>query len=118
MKLTEANGRRCGVLTMYKLVFFTPCEVAQQVTKAVFDTGAGKIGDYDMCCFISEGTGQFRPLSGSNPHIGTQNELEFVKESRIEMVCADKFIKDAVEAMKKAHPYETPAYDVIKLEDL
>ena len=103
---------------MYKLVFFTPCEVAQQVANAVFDAGAGKIGDYDKCCFISEGMGQFRPLEGSDPHIGQQNQLEFVKESRIEMVCEDHLIKDAVAAMKKAHPYETPAYDVIKLEDI
>lgn len=102
---------------MYKLVFFTPCDVAQQVAKAAFDAGAGKIGNYDMCCFISEGTGQFRPLEGSHPHIGNQNELEFVKESKVEMVCEDQFIKQAVEAMVKAHPYETPAYDVIKLED-
>jgi len=103
---------------MYKLVFFTPCDVAQQVAKAAFDAGAGKIGNYDMCCFITEGTGQFRPLDGSNPHIGNQNVLEFVKESKVEMVCEDQFIKAAVEAMNKAHPYETPAYDVIKCEDI
>lgn len=103
---------------MYKLVFFTPCDVAQGVAKAAFDAGAGKIDNYDMCCFITEGTGQFRPLEGSNPHIGNQNELEFVKESKVEMVCEDKFIKAAVEAMIEAHPYETPAYDVIKCEDI
>ncbi|MCO4793458.1 MAG: NGG1p interacting factor NIF3 [Bacteriovoracaceae bacterium] len=102
---------------MYKLVIFTPCDNAQGVADAMFEAGAGKVGSYDKCCFISKGIGQFRPLEGSNPHIGKQNELEFVEEARIEMVCNETSIKDVVKAMKESHPYETPAYDVIKLED-
>ena len=103
---------------MYKLVFFTPSEAAQEVAKAAFDAGAGKIGHYDMCCFIAEGIGQFRPLEGSHPKIGEKNKLEFVKEAKIEMVCEDHLITQAVDAMVNAHPYETPAYHVIKLADL
>jgi hypothetical protein len=103
---------------MYKLVFFTPYEAAQEVAKAAFDAGAGKIGNYDKCCFIAEGIGQFRPLEGSHPKIGEENKLEFVKEAKIEMVCEDHLITQAVDAMLKAHPYETPAYHVIKLADL
>lgn len=102
---------------MYKLVFFVPVSHAELVKKAVFSSGAGKIGAYDSCSFETEGFGQFRPLSGSHPFLGKENEIEKVRELRVEMVVESQRIKEAVEAMKKAHPYEMPAYDVIKLED-
>ena len=102
---------------MYKLCVFVPEDAAEQVKQAMFEAGAGKIGDYDSCCWQTLGQGQFRPLEGSSPFIGEQNRIETVAEYRIEMVCADELIKDAVAAMKNSHPYEEPAYDVWKLED-
>ncbi len=102
---------------MYKICVFVPESAVEQVKQSMFAAGAGKIGDYDSCCWQTLGQGQFRPLEGSSPFIGEQNRIETVAEYRIEMVCADELIKDAVAAMKNSHPYEEPAYDVWKLED-
>ena len=101
---------------MYKLAFFVPEAHLQAVKEAVFATGAGRIGDYEYCCWEVEGTGQFRPLNGANPFIGRHGELESVREFRVELVCDDSLIRAAVAALKLAHPYEEPAYDVWKLE--
>lgn len=102
---------------MYKLVFFVPESHLKTVKEAVFATGAGRIGDYEHCCWQVLGAGQFRPLKGADPHIGNIGNLEYVAEFRVELVCNDDLIKDAVTAMKHAHPYEEPAYDVWRLED-
>lgn len=101
---------------MYKLVFFVPADHKEAVKQAVFATGAGKIGDYDQCCWEVLGQGQFQPLATANPFIGEPGKLETVAEYRVELVCSDELIRPAVQAMKSAHPYEEPAYDVIKLE--
>jgi hypothetical protein len=101
---------------MYKLAFFVPLEDAEAVKEAVFVTGAGRIGDYEACCFETRGTGQFRPLVGASPHIGQVGDLEKVEEVKVELVCEDHLIRDAVEALRTAHPYEEPAFDVWKLE--
>ena len=103
---------------MFKICVFVPEDAAEQVKQAMFEAGAGKIGDYDSCCWQTPGQGQFRPLEGSSPFIGEQDRIETVAELRIEMVCADEYIGDAVAALKNSHPYEEPAYDVWKLEDL
>ena len=84
----------------------------------MFAAGAGRIGDYDQCCWQVLGQGQFRPLPGSNPHLGETGVLETVQEYRVELVCADDQVEQVLAVMKKAHPYETPAYDVVRLEDL
>ena len=101
---------------MYKLAFFVPDENLEVVKTALFDAGAGRIGDYDCCAWQVLGEGQFRPLAGSNPYIGSQGEIETVPEWKVEMVCEDALIKDVVDTLKQAHPYEEPAYDVWKLE--
>lgn len=109
---------------MFKLVFYVPESYAEKVKVAVFSTGAGKIGDYDQCCWQVLGQGQFRPLAVSQPFIGEapvagkQALVETVKEYRIEMVCCDELIKAAISALKEAHPYEEPAYDVWRLAEL
>ncbi len=102
---------------MYKLVFFVPESHAEAVKQAVFATGAGRIGDYDRCCFETRGQGQFRPLAGANPFIGQSGELERVDELRIELVCEDHLIRSAVAALRAAHPYEEPAFDVWPLSE-
>ena len=103
---------------MYKISVFIPPGHLQQVKSALFDAGAGRIGDYDCCCWQCLGTGQFRPLDGATPFIGKAGEVETVEEYKVEMVCADSKIKSAIAAMKQAHPYEEPAYDVYRLEEL
>ena len=103
---------------MYKLVFFVPESHLESVKSAVFAAGAGAIGNYDQCCWQVLGQGQFRPLAGSNPYIGQSNALEMVPEYRVETVCAEECIAQAVAALRKSHPYEEPAIDVWKLSEL
>jgi hypothetical protein len=103
---------------MFKLVFFVPASHVESVKSAVFAAGAGRIGDYEHCAWQVLGEGQFRPLQGSNPFIGSQDVLETVSEYRVELVCADACIADAVAALKAAHPYEEPAFDVTRLVDV
>ena len=100
---------------MYKICVYVPEKHVENVKQALFDAGAGRIGNYDSCCWQTEGTGQFRPLEGSNPAIGSFNKIEQVGEIKIELVCEDDLVKEAVQAMRKSHPYEEPAYDVWKL---
>ena len=102
---------------MYKLVFFVPQSHVEDVKAAVFAAGGGKMGDYQECCWQVAGSGQFRPSAAANPFIGNAGELEQVDEYRVEMVCADDQIRAAVAALKAAHPYEEPAYDVWRLAD-
>ncbi|RTE67011.1 NGG1p interacting factor NIF3 [Amphritea opalescens] len=102
---------------MYKLAFFVPDEALEAVKQAVFMAGAGRIGEYECCCWQVKGVGQFRPLPGSHPHVGRVNTLEQLPEWRVEMVCEDSLIAAAVDALKQAHPYEEVAYDVWQLAD-
>ena len=99
----------------YKLVVFVPAESLAEVSNAVFAAGAGAIGNYSDCGFGAEGTGTFMPLEDSNPAIGKKNKIEKVHEIRFETIVPAKKLDTVVEAMKKAHPYETPAFDIIKL---
>lgn len=100
---------------MYKLCFYVPESHLEAVKQAMFVAGAGRIGDYDSCCWQVEGTGQFRPLSGSEPFLGQQGVVERVAEYRVEMVCEDNCIDAVVAALREAHPYEEPAWDVVLL---
>jgi hypothetical protein len=101
---------------MYKLGFYVPATHLELVKQAVFATGAGRIGNYDSCCWQCAGQGQFRPLDGSKPYLGQAGTVESVAEFRVELVCTDDHVKAAVAALKLAHPYEEPAYDVVRLE--
>lgn len=101
---------------MYKISFFVPEEYADRVKQALFDAGAGRLGDYDCCAWQTQGTGQFRPLPGSRPFIGQQGLLEKVAELKVELICADEHIKAAVAALRQAHPYQEPALEVWKMD--
>lgn len=103
---------------MYKLTVFIPDSALDQVKSALFAAGAGTIGNYQECCWQVQGTGQFIPLAGSTPHIGTHDQREQVSEWRVEMVVAKAAITEVIHALKQAHPYETPAYDVMAVLDI
>lgn len=103
---------------MYKLAFFVPIEDKERVKQALFNLGVGKYENYDCCCWEVEGTGQFRPINKANPHIGTLNQIEYVKEFKVEMICDKTIINEAIKTLKKTHPYEEVAYEVIKLESI
>ena len=103
---------------MYKICVFIPVTHLEQVKQALFDSGAGQIGNYDCCSWQTPGTGQFRPNDSSTPYIGRSGTIETVDEYKVEMVCSNEKIKAAVGAMKQAHPYEEPAYDIWPLTEL
>jgi hypothetical protein len=102
---------------VYKLAFFVPESHVEPVKSAVFAAGAGRIGAYDQCSWQVLGQGQFRPLNGSQPFIGQNGVVEHVQEWKVELVVADELIQQVVVALKQSHPYETPAYEVWRLED-
>jgi len=102
---------------MYKLIYFVPTEYKESTKEELFKIGVGKFNNYDCCSFETLGQGQFRPIGEANPFIGDINQVEKVQEYRIEMICNDDLIKEAVRTLKFIHPYEEVAYDVIKLED-
>ena len=101
---------------MFKLCFFVPDSHLESVKSALFEAGAGRIGLYDQCCWQVLGHGQFRPLPGSEPHLGSTGALECLEEWKVELVVEAHHIQAVVAALKAAHPYETPAYEVYRLE--
>ncbi len=100
---------------LYKLVVYIPVESVNMVSKAIFDVGAGHIGNYSRCSFMAEGTGTFYPLQGANPSIGKRGKLEKVSEMRFETIVPATRLQTCIDAMLDAHPYETPAYDCFRL---
>jgi len=102
---------------MYKICVYVPENSVETVKQALFDAGAGRIGNYDSCCWQTDGIGQFRPLENSNPAIGSLDKVELVREVKIELVCEDELVKGAVQAMRVCHPYEEPAFDVWPLAE-
>lgn len=103
---------------MYKLCFYVPASHLEQVKDALFDSGAGKFKCYDRCCWQTLGEGQFRPLPGSRPFIGVANKLQKTAEFKVEMICEQAKLKDALESLLKAHPYQQPAYEIYKILSL
>mgnify|MGYP001163787149 CR=1 FL=1 len=104
-------------MSFIKLEFYVPDTHLEEVKDAVFKAGAGRIGNYDCCCWETCGNGQFRPLDGSQPFIGESGKVESVREYKVEMVCAPGLIEQVIEALKDAHPYETPAYQYWEVRD-
>ena len=95
---------------MYILVCYIPETHLEQVKQALFSAGAGKMGKYEQCCWQTLGEGQFKPIEGSNPFLGSVEELAQVAEWRLELVVNEEDAASVVEALKYAHPYEVPAY--------
>jgi hypothetical protein len=98
-----------------KLVVFVPPEALEAVRDAVFAAGAGRIGEYERCSWHTEGTGTFRALPGANPTVGEVGADERVAELRLETVFPADRQDDVVAALRAAHPYEEPAFDVYPL---
>jgi structural toxin protein (hemagglutinin/hemolysin) RtxA len=103
---------------MYKICFYVPPSHAEKVKNHLFAKGAGKIGHYGCCAWQILGEGQFMPLADSHAFIGEQDKLEKVSEYKIELVCDDQYIHDVIAALKQSHPYEAPAYQVWRIEDI
>lgn len=100
---------------VYKLVTFVPSEHADAVGRAVFAAGAGRIGKYSSCSFRAPGTGTFFGEAGTNPTIGEAGRLEEAPELRLETVVPIVRADAVVRALRAAHPYEEPAFDLVRL---
>jgi dinuclear metal center YbgI/SA1388 family protein len=101
-----------------KWVIMVPPEQAEAVRAAVFDAGAGRIGDYSHCSWSVTGRGQFLPLDGASPAIGAVGSVEHLDEDRVEVVAPSRLRGQVLAAMRAAHPYEEPAFDVLTLAAL
>ncbi len=100
-----------------KIAVFVPKTHADQVRDAMSEQGAGHIGNYSHCTFQSAGHGTFKPLEGTDPHIGSQGELAFVDEYKVETIIPEKRLSSVLDAMIAAHPYEEVAYDIYPVEN-
>ncbi|MBI1812371.1 hypothetical protein HY285_04355 [Candidatus Peregrinibacteria bacterium] len=104
----------------YHLIVYAPVTHAQLVRDALAEAGAGRIGHYDSCSFSMHGTGRFRPLKGAKPAMGTTGKLEEVEEERIEVVipsASKRKVREILDAVKNAHPYEEPAIHLLPMMD-
>lgn len=98
-----------------KIVTFVPTENADDIRRVLGEAGAGKLGEYTFCSYSVTGIGRFLPSKNADPHIGEPGKLETVQEERIEVICERSDAKSIINALKKAHPYEEVALDIIPL---
>jgi hypothetical protein len=105
------------VAQSHKLVWFVPADALEVTRDAVFAAGAGRIGDYERCSWYTAGTGTFLGGDEAEPALGESGREEHVPELRVETVVPAELVTEAVAALKAAHPYEEPAYDVYPLLD-
>lgn len=103
---------------MHVLSYYIPVDDHERVKQHLFDKGAGKMGYYDQCCWEVLGQGQFCPRTGSNPALGSLNNVKRLEEYKVEMVCSDDKIRDVVSTLLAVHPYEQPAYFVQRVMTL
>ncbi|NRA12694.1 MAG: Nif3-like dinuclear metal center hexameric protein, partial [Crocinitomicaceae bacterium] len=101
-----------------KISCFVPNDHLEVVSKAMFDAGAGTVGDYSNCGFFSEGVGTFLPNENAKPYIGESKKLNKISESRFEVICSSHVTGTVISAMISAHPYEEVAYDIITSANL
>ena len=101
---------------MHKIEFYVPITHAEKVKEAMFNAGAGKTGQYDRCCWQTEGTGQFRPLPGSSPAIGQHGKIEKIQELKVEMVCKTTCLAAVINTLLDTHPYEVPAWGIYEMK--
>lgn len=101
-----------------KIAVFVPLTHADKVREAIGSAGGGHIGNYSHCVFVTPGTGYFLALKGANPHVGSINKIEKVREVKIEFICPKSKAPKIIKAVKKVHPYEEVALDVFPMMDV
>jgi dinuclear metal center YbgI/SA1388 family protein len=118
----KLNLKNCRILDplknqLKKLVTFIPLSHADQVRMAIFEAGAGHIGNYDSCSYNIQGKGSFRALEGSNPFTGKPGQVHFEDETRFETIFPAVLQNKVIQALAQSHPYEEVAYDIYPLEN-
>jgi hypothetical protein len=104
-------------VSRYKLVWFVPPSHLQATRDAVFAAGAGWVGDYSRCSWATLGEGSFFGGENTSPHVGEPGRDERVTEYRVETVVPQAKLDAVLAALRRAHPFEEPAYDVYELVD-
>src|SRR3990172_11375641 len=99
----------------HKLIVFVPREALDAVRDALFAAGAGRIGNYERCSFYTEGSGTFLGGEGSSPAVGRPGLEQPVAELRLETVYPEERHEEVIAALRAAHPYEEPAFDIYPL---
>ena len=100
-----------------KIIVTIPIENVDEVRNAICEAGAGVIGNYTHCSMSTKCVGTFKPTDEANPYIGEKNNLEFVEEEKLEVVCDVNIVKNVISKLREVHPYEEPAIDIIPLLD-
>ena len=100
-----------------KIFVTLPKENLENVRKTMCDAGAGIIGNYTYCTTSTKTIGTFLPNENANPYIGEHNKLEYVEGEKLEVICDIKNVKKVINELKKVHPYEEPAIDIVPLID-
>lgn len=104
-------------ISKVKIIVTVPLENVEEVRNAMCEAGAGVIGNYSYCSMSTKCIGTSRPNDDANPYIGTRNNLEFIEEEKLEVVCDIEKVKDVLKKLREVHPYEEPAIDIIPLVD-
>lgn len=100
-----------------KIIVTVPKDNIEEVRNAMCNVGAGVIGNYSFCSTVTKSIGTFIPNDNANPYIGEHNKLEFVEEEKIEVICDVEKVKKVISELRKVHPYEEPAIDIVPLLD-
>jgi hypothetical protein len=100
---------------LYQLTFYVPPSHLEAVKEAIFNAGAGHYNGYDCCAWQTVGQGQFRALPGSAPYLGDVNQLKCIEEVKVETLIEKRNVRTVLKALLEAHPYEQPAYAVMRL---
>ena len=103
---------------MLKLIYYVPESHLESTKLAIFEVGAGGIGNYEHCAWQVLGTGQFKPVKGAKPFIGELDTLEQIPEWRVETIVPEDKAKQVAKALKVSHPYEEPAYEFIQIIEI
>jgi hypothetical protein len=98
---------------LFSLVVYIPDEALDRVRLAIAEAGGGVVGHYDHVAFVTRGTGFFRPLEGSSPHLGEVGTVVELSEYRLEVLVGEEKLDDVLRAMRAAHPYEEIAYSLV-----
>ena len=127
MGVNNAIGKRLGLHQLkilspvkghlYKIVVFTPNDTTEMVRNAMFEAGAGRIGNYGSCSFNLKGAGTFKGDATTNPYVGQAGKLHIEQETRTETIVEKHNLNRVISAMLEAHPYEEVAYDVYALHN-
>jgi dinuclear metal center YbgI/SA1388 family protein len=102
---------------LLKLVVYCPSDYAEKVREALFEAGAGQIGNYENCSFNIDGMGSFKAEKNANPFVGKIGQLHYEKETRIETILPKHNKNQVLAALLNSHPYEEVAYDLYALEN-